>query len=233
MAKERKLKIGNFEIVCWKDFPCFRLTFAKCGYFDGRPEIKIGAIFWTFIIKLPFVNKKWEEECDAPEYGIAIHNNSFWVYYGGEGNMHGGTKFIVWDIPFVTRCHYKHEVWSKDGCWIDVTDYYEYMKRVGYLNYDFKDNPTEAVVYESIWEDFDGEFIPAIYRRERRTWRRKWLMWTNAFDFQRTVIEVAFKSGVGKDKGSWKGGVYETCFELKPFESPRKCFERVNRENCL
>ncbi len=233
MAKERKLKIGKFEIVCWKDFPCFRLSFAKCGYFDGRPEIKLGIIFWTVIIKLPFVNKKWEEECTAPEYGIAIHSNSFWLYYGGEGNMRGGTKYIAWDIPFVTRCFYKHEVWGKDGCWIDVTDYYVYMKRVGYLNYNDKDNPTDAMVYNGTWKDFDGEEVPAIYRLERRTWRRKWLMWTNLFDLQRAEIEVAFKSGVGKDKDSWKGGVYGTGFDIKPGELAHECFERANRENIL
>ena len=229
MVKERKLKIGNFEIVCWKDFPCFRLTFAKCGYFDGRPEIKIGAIFWIFIIKLPFVNKKWEEECDAPEYGISIHDNSFWLYYGGEGNMHGGTKFIAWDIPFITRCFYKHEVWGKDS-WINVTDHSVYKKRVGYLNYEDKDKPTDAVVYNGIWKDFDGEEVPAIYRLERRTWRRKWLTWTSMFDLQRTIMEVSFKSGVGKNKHSWKGGTYATGFTLNKGELAHECFARVNRE---
>lgn len=237
MAKERKLKIGKFEIVAWKDFPCFRLTFAKCGYFDGRPEIKLGIIFWNIIIKLPFVNKKWEEECDAPEYGIAIHSNSFWLYYGGEGNMRGGTKWITWDIPFVTRCFYKHEVFGKydyvGWCWIDVTDRDVYQSRVGYLNYKDKDKPTDAMVYHGTWKDFDGEEVPAIYRLERRTWRRKWFTWTSMFDKQRTEIEVAFKSGVGKDKHSWKGGVYATGFEIKPYESPQECFERANRENCL
>lgn len=232
MVKERKLKIGNFEIVCWKDFPCFELTFAKCGYFDGRPQIKIGAIFWKFIIKLPFVNKNWEEECVPPEYGIAIHHDSFWGYLGGKGNMHGGTKYIAWDIPFVTRCFYKHEVWSKDG-WIDVTDRDVYMKKVGYLNYNDKDKPTEATVYHGTWKDFDGDEIPAIYRLERRTWRRKWLMWTSAFDKQRTEIEVSFKSGVGKGKDSWKGGVYGTGFVIKQNETAQECFERANRENCL
>lgn len=232
MAKERKLKIGNFEIVCWKDFPCFRLTFAKCGYFDGRPQIKIGAIFWTVIIKLPFVNQEWGEECEEPEYGIAIHSNSFWLYYGGEGNMHGGTKYIAWDIPFVTRCFYKHEVLGSLD-WIDVTDHSVYKERVGYLNYEDRNKPTDAVVFRGTWKDFDGEDVPAIYRLERRTWRRKWLMWTNMFDKQRTEIEVVFKSGVGKDKGSWKGGVHGTGFELKPNETVQECFERVNRENCL
>jgi len=231
MAKERKLKIGNFEIVCWKDFPCFRLTFAKCGYFDGRPEIKIGAIFWTIVIKLPFINKKWEEECDAPEYGIAIHNNSFWLYYGGKGNMNGGTKWIAWDIPFVTRCFYKYEVWCKDGNWLDATDHSVYEKQVGYLNYCDKDKrPTDAAVYEGVWKDFDGEEVPAIYRLERRTWRRKWLMWTKLFDMQSTDIEVSFKTDVGRSKNSWKGGVCCTGFKIKPGELVHECFERANRE---
>lgn len=225
MTKERKLKIGNFEIVCWKDFPCFRLIFAKCGYFDGRPQIRIGAIFWTFIIKLPFVNKELEEECEAPEYGIAIHDKTLWMYLSG-------TKLIAWHIPFVTRCFYKHEVL---GCfdWIDITDHEVYRKRVGYLNYEYRNKPTEAVVFRGTWKDFDGEEVPAIYRLERRTWRRKWLMWTNMFDQQRTVIEVSFKSEVGKDKHSWKGGVYGTAFALKPNETVQECFERVNKENCL
>jgi hypothetical protein len=224
MAKERNLKIGNFEIVCWKDFPCFRLTFAKCGYFDGRPQIKIGAVFWTFIIKLPFVNKGLEDECDAPEYGISIHDNSLW--------MHGGEKLITWDIPFFTSYLYKHEVLG-DFDWIDVTDHSVFMKKVGYLQYKDRNKPTEAVVFRGTWKDFDGEEVPAIYRLERRTWRRKWLMWTNMFDQQRTQIEVSFKSEVGKDKHSWKGGVYSIGFELKPNETVQECFERVNRENRL
>ena len=89
------------------------------------------------------------------------------------------------------------------------------------------------MVCHGIWKDFDGEEVPAIYRLERRTWRRKWLMWTDVFDQQRTEIEVAFKSGVGKDKHSWKGGVYATSFENKPNETVRESFERANRENCL
>ena len=151
--------------------------------------------------------------------------------------MHGGTKFIAWDIPFVTRCFYKYEVFGRGEfgwlCWIDATDREVYKSRVGYLNYGDKDKPTDAMVYHGIWKDFDGEEVPAIYRLERWTWRRKWLIWTSMFDQQRTEIAVSFKSDVGKGKNSWKGGVCGTGFEIKPKESPQECFERVNRENRL
>jgi hypothetical protein len=50
----------------------------------------------------PFKNK-WTDECDSHKWGIAIHNNTFWIYKVGKGNMNGVSKWWTWRIPFFTK----------------------------------------------------------------------------------------------------------------------------------
>ncbi len=42
----------------------FEISFAICGYFDNRPRINLGLIFFRLTLILPFTNK-WTDECDA------------------------------------------------------------------------------------------------------------------------------------------------------------------------
>ena len=81
----------------------FDISYEKCGYFDSRPRIKIALGFFSLSIILPFYDKEWEEnECD-PKWGNAIHNNTFWIYRGGKGNMNGGNKWWTYDFPFINK----------------------------------------------------------------------------------------------------------------------------------
>lgn len=232
---EKKINIGKLEIVYWYDFPCFELSFAKCDYFDGRPTITIELLFWHIVFHLPWINKNWTDECDPPQYGIAIHHNTLWIYRGGKGNLNGGNKWWTWDIPFITWNFYGHYIMGKNGKWIDVTNRDYYYKEVGYIDWreqEISDEDSPAMIYYGKWTDgYDGSIIDAKYRVEKRIWRPKWLTWTKLFQKQRKEIEVCFKDEVGSRKGSWKGGVVGAGHTFKDDkETPEECFRRMNYE---
>lgn len=94
----------------------FNISYESCGYFDNRPRINLDLIFFSFTIVLPFRNK-WTDECVPPQWGIAIHNNTFWIYRGGKGNMQGGNKWWTWDIPFLTKEWVRSSILLKDDTW--------------------------------------------------------------------------------------------------------------------
>lgn len=94
----------------------FNITFEICGYFDNRPRINISLIFFDLTLIFPFRNK-WTDECDPPQWGIAIHGNTFWIYRGGKGNSNGGSKWWTWNIPFFTKDWVRTSILLKDDTW--------------------------------------------------------------------------------------------------------------------
>lgn len=235
------MKIGNFEFNAYTNLNWFEITYDKCGYFDGRPQINIFLYFISFIIILPWINKKWTDECDPPKYGIGINNGTFWLYLGGKGNMNGGNEWLTWNLPWFTKKQYKHYILGKDNKWIDVSahNYKWFDEHIGYLDWsdDASDRRSLAKTYYDTWhDDFDNTDINAKYRVEARIWRPKWFAWTSAFQIIEKYITVSFEYEVGSGKGTWKGGTVGVSFEFKDNdmykfpETPKECFDRMHRE---
>lgn len=234
--KERKIKLGKCTITIFRP-NYFALRYSKCGYFDARPSIDIFLYFIGVIIHLPWYNKGWENECDPPEYGIAIHDSTFWIYLGGKGNMKGGNKWWTWDLPFFSKVFYGDYILGKDGQWINIKNRHYYYDKVGYLSWDkgntVSDEESPAMTYYGKWIDhYDNTIIDAKYRVELRQWRPKWLTWTKLFQEEIKSIDVCFKNEVGSKKGSWKGGVVGSGCNFEPCDMnlPELCFIRMNRE---
>lgn len=209
----------------------FNISFELCGYFDNRPRINICLVFFSLTLILPFTNK-WTDECDPPQWGIAIHNNTFWIYRGGKGNMNDGNKWWTWNIPFLTKEwvrtsillnppsesyehmeFWEHETWgNKKDFWKD-----EWKEKQKSWTYNYTDS-------------FDGEVIPTTIYVEEREWRRKWLGWTKLFAQVSRTIDVHFSKECGKGKGSWKGGTLGCGYNLIPNETPLECLMRMEKE---
>lgn len=201
----------------------FDISYEVCGYFDNRPRINIALGFFSLSIILPFINK-WTDECDPPKYGIAIHNNSFWIYRGGKGNMNGGNKWWTWYLPFFTHEWVRTSVLLKDGSWEHETP----TKRESFFEDHWKEKQQS---WEYDYTDkYDGEIIPTKIYVEEREWRRKWLHWIKAFGFVRRTIDVHFSKECGKRKGSWKGGTLGCGYDLLPDEHPLDCLKRMEKE---
>lgn len=75
---------------------------------------------------------------------------------------------------------------------------------------------------------------------ERMMWVRKFAKW-RLFRWLirpewwpgkkvRETVEVEFANEMGSERGSWKGGVIGTGFEMKPNESPEECIRRKQCE---
>ena len=62
----------------WRSWT-FNITYDVCGYFNPYPEINISIFGFHFCFVLPFRNN-WTDECDSPQYGIAVHSDTFWIY---------------------------------------------------------------------------------------------------------------------------------------------------------
>lgn len=245
MSKEHKIRIGKlFQITYWRKFPCFEITFSKCGYFDGRPQIELGLLFCYIVIHLPWINERWTDECDPPKYGVGINYNTIYIYRGGYGNMYGGNRWWSFEIPFLNWHFHKQYVMGKDDKWIDITykrwdsDERRFVdEKVGSLDWNnnglVSDEDSLAKIYYGKWiDDYDGKIIDAKFRVEKRVWRRKWLEWTSFLQDEVKSIEVCFKEEVGSRKGSWKGGVLGAGCEFKEEDNddPILCFTRMNKE---
>lgn len=202
----------------------FDISYEKCGYFDPRPEINIALGFFSLTIKLPFPDSKWADECDPPKWGIAIHNNTVWIYRGGKGNWNGGNKWWTWDIPFLTFNWVRTSILLADGSW-------EHEKK-GESKSFYEDHwKNKQAKWEYEYTDiFDGEKIPTVIYVDEREWRPKWLGWTKAFARVSRTIDVHFSKEVGKRKGGWKGGTLGCGYELLPNEEPLDCLKRMEKE---
>lgn len=216
----------NYEEVNWIIFWWgwnFDISYEICGYFDNRPRINLCLIFFHLEFILPFRNK-WTYECDAPKWGLAIHNKTVWIYRGGKGNGNGGNKWWTWHIPFITKDWVRTSILLKDGSWEHETkkdrkDFYkdEWKEKQQVWEYDFTDK-------------YDGEIIPTKIYVDEREWRPKWLKWTKLFAKTNRSIDVHFSKEVGSRKGSWKGGTIGCSYTLLPNETPLDCLKRMEKE---
>lgn len=226
------MKLTNWKYdgkYIYLSFPCksyrrFNISFNICGYFDSRPRFDIALYFFTLEIIL-LIETKWTDECDPPKWGIAIHDATFWIYKGGEGNFNGGTKWWAWDIPFYTKNWYRTSILLKDDTWEhelasgDKKSFYEdeWKEKQKSWTYDYTNS-------------YDNTVVPTTIYVEEREWRPKWLGWTNKFAKTRRTIDIHFSKEVGREKGSWKGGCIGCSYELLPGEEPLDCLKRMEKE---
>lgn len=203
----------------------FDISFEICGYFDNRPRINIDLIFFSLSLILPFENK-WTDECDPPKWGIAVHNNTVWIYRGGKGNWKGGNKYWSWNIPFLTLDWYRSSILLKDDSWEHE---YNHKGNKKYFYEEEWKNKQKSWTYV-FTDKYDGEIIPTTIYVEEREWRRKWLSWTTLFGKVKKTIYIHFSKEVGSRKGQWKGGCLVCGHLLLPDETPLDCLKRMERE---
>lgn len=223
-VQEKKIYKSKYFVFYWNIG--FDISYESCGYFDNRPRINLDLFIFNLTIIIPIRNK-WTDECDSPKWGISIHNNTFWIYRGGKGNMGGGNKWWTWNIPFITKEWVRTSILLKDGTWEHETkgnrkDFYEdkWKEKQQYWEYNYTDK-------------YDGEVIPTKIYVDEREWRPKWLKFASVFAKTRRTIDVHFSKECGKRKGSWKGGTIGCGYELLKNETPLECLMRMEKERSL
>jgi len=220
--------------VGWHDWK-FDISYEECGYDSANAELNISILGWHSVFELPWESKRFPHgDCDAPKWGIAIHNATFWLYKGGDGNWGGGSKWWTWDIPFWTKIHVRHDVMCNLGDEDDKdlrlvpADSLERHKDGKYIP--LEENELIYKYHYDYTDKYDGEVIPCTFWVEEREWRPKWLTWTGRWKDVNRYIEIKFDKEVGRRKGSWKGGCVGCSYNLEEDETPMECIKRMERE---
>lgn len=247
--------MGNYktEEPQWVSFyPNFNssLYIEKAGYFDERPQVHTSATqvlalfiipflcFYSlwFLLLAPLILFGWGklyihlpiktgiQDCESAAWGFNCHGNTLWLYIGGAGNFQGGKKWLTWNIPFLTKDWVRTSILLKSETWEHESN----GNHKSFYNDEWKEKQ-KSWTY-NYTDKYDGEIIPTTIYVEQIEWRPKWLKWTSLFAKVSTTIDVHFSKEVGKEKGSWKGGVIGCSYDLLPNETPLECLKRMEKE---
>ena len=236
MKKEKWIFDSKYLVFYWGWR--FDISYEICGYFDNRPRINLDLIFFTLTLIFPFRNK-WTDECDAPKWGIAYHNQTFWIYRGGKGNENGGNKWWTVRVPWSLEW-YRTSALKKDGTWEHelYNDCIPNPKQPNTLMRNSKN------FYEDKWKGILwSESYPYTYRLQKgeiqnriatvtvqeMEWRLLGFMWI-PFGKIRKSIYINFNDEVGERSGSWKGGCTGGSYEMKHGELPEQTLRRMEKE---
>jgi hypothetical protein len=232
----------------------------KAGYFDERPQIHTSVTqiitllllpflilqsLW-FLFLLPFVFFGWGslyinlpirtgiQDCESAAWGFNYHDNTIWIYIGGAGNFEGGKKWVTFRMPWYYTW-VRTSTLMKDGYdWFHETskNRQKWEKDdegviIGSYNWVEKNKWSETYEYIDL---YDNTILNATIGVSEREWRPLWFKWTSLFAKKRKTIDVNFDQEVGREKGSWKGGVLGCGYEILPNETPLQCLKRMEKE---
>lgn len=195
----------------------FEAKFHRGGYFDQRCALSLCLIWGMIYVKLPF-KTSLEEDCEWPEYGIAIHNQMFWLYTGGPGG-NGGSTMKAWDLPYFSYEFEGHRVQLQDGSWVEAIDSWKSNESDGRY--------TETHPYKYTLSSGEVQEKQATVYKESRQWHRKWFPWIK---MNRTEISIEFSDEVGERSGSWKGGCIGCGYDVIKGETMLQTLQRMEKE---
>lgn len=203
----------------------FNISFEKYGYSDTKPRLNLGLIFFNLTIKLPFKSKCEETWGESPRYGIAIHHNKIWIFYGNDKNTDGSRWYTItlpWDYTWVST-----SILCKDNHWETETN----KDRKNFYEDKWNDIKfTETVPYKYTLKNGETQERMATISVEKREWRWYWFKWLSLTKKTYTNINVDFEHAIGENCDSWKGGTYGCSYKLLKNETPLQCLRRMEKE---
>lgn len=196
-----------------------------------RPhKVKQAAKYWSEEDKKR-MGRDWYWKYFTRKYGFSFWEDSVHLYYGLQsGDSLDKPKTAVYFLPWKELRFVRHTVYDLHG-------------NVYKENKDYK-NETRHVEYEDrlktpkatfdLIDLHDGTPVKADLMLEECEWR----LGTGVFKFLsyftkpliRRRFEVEFSSGVGADKGGWKGGVIGMSVDALPGELHQEGVDRLCRE---
>jgi len=211
----------------------FQLMLNRGGYFDTRYSLSIGLILGYITVYLPF-RTRLGEGCNMPQYGVTIHNSTFWVHMGGKFDKSWGQvtmdKCFTWDIPFFTWKFDNHWVMDKDGNY-QIPQKVEVELKDGTTrletDHEYKFANKESHPYKYTLRSGEVQFITATIYQDKRQWHRKWFPFIKLV---REQISIEFSDEVGERTGSWKGGTVGCGYDMLKGETMLDTLRRMEKE---
>lgn len=175
------------------------------------------------------LGRNWYDIHHAREYGfIFTGDGSLHTYFGPDTDdweAPKANKNKVFFLPWRNWRHVRYSLYDKKGkhFWTE----HDGDKTA----WDAKQAVKHALskVYFQI-EDYDGAIIDVTTYIEEREWRlgTGLFSWLSLFKSPkvRRSLDIEFSAEVGKEKGSWKGGVLGHGIEMLPGEMHEEAFDR-------
>lgn len=212
----------------------------------GTGECEDGVLFhicipWLFSI---FIGINGIRRCDECSCGVAIHNNSFWVYplsYRMRSAEKGDPWYrrtFAWDFPWQLDW-YSTEVLEQNTRELAQPIWLERKgdrKRLGIDSFKMMDSQRAAAAdvtqihdYKYTLKNGNMQQRKASVHVTRTEWRARW--WPIIpIKKVSTCIDVVFNEEVGEGVSGWKGGCVGCGYEMLPKETPLECLRRMERD---
>jgi len=228
----------------------FRIELEKWGYFDPRPQFN-SSVTSLFAVVLPFFslwflplsilflffgwgsiylslpyNTGKGNEAENPSYGLNTYTNGkiiteFWFYWDKK------RKHV--DLPWALQ-------WFRTSTLLNDNSWFNEVKGKR-LDWNSKEYGSYDWLEENKWKDsypyvdsYDNSLVTATVSVVEREWRPRWFRWTNLFAKACKDIDIKFDKEVGRQKGSWKGGVLGCSWVIKKGETPLQALRRMEKE---
>lgn len=228
---------------------------SSCGPHEDTVEgcwllVQLGAL--TLTLELPAIIKpvvtkiypRWDEETvkrigrdyyldyTVKEYGFCYAEKAIHIRYGAQTDSIVDDKSkVLWCNWLQERCH-AYRFFNHDGT--EASSYLYAHKKAKKVKTHWIDNVRaerdKVTKSHFLVKDSDGEEILVSTYIEEMEYRRgegnfKWLSWF----YKPTIykkLDISFSKEVGSEKGSWKGGLCGTSFNIYSKETSEDCFKR-------
>lgn len=228
----------------WRPLGVMLDSGASDGYEDRKGcNLKLHGFGRTLILELPNVipdfvqrhkshieGREYWEETFRREYGFTVSDGTMHVHYGPQTHDSTTTKSRVFWLPWQNWRFIRQSWYGPTGQHVETlweTD----NKLVRSAQFEWRrefEASLAKVAFEV--EDYDGQRIQAKTHIEEREWRFgtglfKWLSLFRKPRIRRS-LDIEFDKEVGREKGSWKGGLIGTGIDMLPGELHEDAFRR-------
>lgn len=215
---------------------------------EGGCSVRFQAFGTTIICELPQVIKPWRRWVDTShygwstnpaggywdqyprEYGFSLSDGYLSVKRGAQTHDSDTTQSWGYFLPWKQWRCIAHRRYGADGTFhADMEAFrgigldqarWEAQRRV--------EDATPTLSFA--FDDYDGERNSVVTHIEEWEWRlgEKWCSWVGylAPKKRRRSLMLNFAAEVGREKGSWKGGVMGTSIDMLPGENAESAFRR-------
>lgn len=169
------------------------------------------------------------------EYSICVFEDHFSVHYGLQSHDSSTEQSWGCTIPFATWRFVRHSVYALDHTHFGVVSF-GYATKLGTKwkwSRDEHNLRDQVPKIKFAFKDFDGEEGIATCYIEEREWRfgEGMFRWLSVFrqPIIRRDLNIEYDIEVGKEKGSYKGGIIGCSCDIAPWQAPIEAF----RAHCL
>lgn len=227
--------MSETKLFTWSEYTHWnvKLQWPSDGAETYRVALVIG--IWHAFIWIPLWKTapwtQWDKQ--PPEYGLAYHNDIFWVYLGAD-------KWWTLDMPWQWEI-VRHDLLLPDGTVYESNRWNWLGKRIGnhYQWYeiltgwsdenvekDLLDLCTRVVELDHYTKDGRRQQAKITLKGEEREWRLKWFKWLPYPNKTLRVVDCSSDIELGERAGSWKGGMMGWSIPWEKNESMKSTFYR-------